>query len=263
MLSDLITQWFAFIKERFTVSTVDEYLRRIEAFNQSLSHFPIDANEFEKYITNFATHHQARTTNSCLTALKSFYKWAENYGVENVARPVHFLKEPPPKVRCLSDKEYELILTFSKSHLHNAIQFLGNTGLRDTEFRNLTWQDFSTDLQFVHINGKGRKLREVPLNDNCRQLLSLPHTGLKPEFVAAFRAKHIFYNQCCELADRIKIERFGSHAIRHFFATRLIRAKVPLPIVSRILGHANTLITERTYLHLCPADLQVTDCLRF
>lgn len=263
MLSDLIMQWLAHIKERFTSKTVDQYIYCIERYNQSISCFPANANELEKYITNFASHHGARTTNAHLTAIKSFYKWAENFGVENVSRSVHFLKTSPPKVRCLSEKEYELVLDFSKGNLHNAIQFLGNTGLRESEFRGVTWQNFSPDFQFVHINGKGRKLREVPLNDTCRQLLSIQHKGTQPDFVNIFKVQHSFYNSCCDLADRVRIPHFGSHAIRHFFATRLIRAGVSLPKVSRILGHANTLITEQTYLHLVPADLQVTNCLRF
>jgi len=263
LLDNLIAQWFPHIKQRFTPQTVDLYVRIIEHFNQSMTHFPINANELENFLTQFASHHKARTTNSHLTAIKSFYKWAESLDIENVAKTVSFLKESPPNVRCLSEEEYTLVLDFAKGNLHKAIQFFGNTGLRDAEFRKLVWTSFSPDLKFVHVDGKGRKLREVPLNDACRQLLAGPHQGVRPDFMEQFHHAHVFYWHCQQLAYRIKIEPFGSHALRHFFATRLIRAKVPLPIVSRILGHANTLITEKTYLHLCPADLQVTEVLRF
>ena len=263
MLSSYIQQWIGYLRQRCTPQTVDKYIDRIEHYNQSITHIPQTPSDIEKFITNFAVTHKPSTTNAHLVAIKSFYKWAETFNLENPTAKVHFLKEGPRKVRCLSPKEYEFVLQFSQGALHKTIQFLGNTGLRESEFRHLTWQDFSSDLRFVHINGKGRKLREVPLNDVCRELLNIPHTGTQPEFLTPFKQPTAFYFHCCILADRVKIPHFGSHAIRHFFATRLVNSGAPLAKVSRILGHANTLITERTYLHLCPADLEVTDCLRF
>jgi len=58
------------------------------------------------------------------------------------------------------------------------------------------------------------------------------------------------------------IERFGPHAIRHFFATRLMRQGVPLAKISKILGHASIKTTEQIYIHWLPKDvLGLTDCL--
>lgn len=263
VLKKHINDWFDYITHRLTPETVNLYMGIIDRYNQSVTQFPPNANELEKYITALAAHRKARTVNSHLTAIKSFYRWAEKQGLDNISKPIEFLKESPSKTRCLSEQEYELILQFSTGNLHKAIQFLGNTGVREAEFRKITWHSFSPDYQFVRIDGKGRKRREVPLNGVCRAVLASPQIGDQPDFILTYRRPHSIYFRFGQLAERVKIERFGPHALRHFFATRLIRAKVPLPIVSRILGHANCLITERCYLHLCPADLQVTDCLRF
>lgn len=58
------------------------------------------------------------------------------------------------------------------------------------------------------------------------------------------------------------MKKFGSHAIRHFFATQLIRKGVSIYKVSKILGHSSVKITESCYIHLVPVDLLgITDVL--
>jgi integrase len=44
------------------------------------------------------------------------------------------------------------------------------------------------------------------------------------------------------------------HALRHTFATRLLRADVPIEVVAELLGHASTQTTKTTYAHLTLAD---------
>jgi len=52
------------------------------------------------------------------------------------------------------------------------------------------------------------------------------------------------------------------YAIRHYFATELIRKGVGIYKVSRILGHSSVKTTESIYIHLVPIDLLgLTDCL--
>ena len=40
------------------------------------------------------------------------------------------------------------------------------------------------------------------------------------------------------------------HALRHTFATRLIKAKVDIKVVSKLLGHSSVKITIDRYVHL-------------
>ena len=40
------------------------------------------------------------------------------------------------------------------------------------------------------------------------------------------------------------------HTIRHTFATRALEAKIPVKVVSQILGHANIGVTLDTYSHV-------------
>lgn len=45
-------------------------------------------------------------------------------------------------------------------------------------------------------------------------------------------------------------ERWGIHRLRHFYASLLFDEGLPLPTISRLLGHSNASFTLRTYIHL-------------
>lgn len=46
------------------------------------------------------------------------------------------------------------------------------------------------------------------------------------------------------------------HGLRHTYASQLVQAGTPLPIVARQLGHANTDTVSRTYGHLSCIDIE-------
>lgn len=53
----------------------------------------------------------------------------------------------------------------------------------------------------------------------------------------------------------MKEEKSGSHALRHSLAKRLLEHEIPLPVISKILGHTNT-ETTMTYLRIDINDLK-------
>jgi integrase len=100
-----------------------------------------------------------------------------------------------------------------------------------------------------------QKRRTVPLNQVCRQVLQRPSI-YKP---TTRNALQLQFNR---LARRCGLDLFGPHALRHYFATQLLLASVPIIKVSKLLGHASVKTTERTYAHILDEDLvHVTDVL--
>jgi len=45
------------------------------------------------------------------------------------------------------------------------------------------------------------------------------------------------------------------HVLRHTYATHLLQAGAPLPVIAANLGHADTRMTERHYAHLVPSHV--------
>ena len=52
-----------------------------------------------------------------------------------------------------------------------------------------------------------------------------------------------------DYCDKVGMQRFSMHTLRHTFATRCIEAGVDVKSLSEILGHANVAITLTTYVH--------------
>jgi len=77
-----------------------------------------------------------------------------------------------------------------------------------------------------------------------------PFTEFKPSCVGALVRRHL-------QRSGIKLEgrKKGSHTLRHSLASRLLEHKIPLPIISDILGHTNT-ETTMTYLRIDIQELK-------
>jgi integrase/recombinase XerD len=56
------------------------------------------------------------------------------------------------------------------------------------------------------------------------------------------------------LRTRTAITDFSAHTLRHGYATRLLRAGVPVEVVAELLGHASPTTTSQIYSHLTVAD---------
>lgn len=50
------------------------------------------------------------------------------------------------------------------------------------------------------------------------------------------------------------------HILRHTYASHLVQAGAPLPVIAANLGHSDTRMTERHYAHLAPG--YVADVIR-
>ena len=56
---------------------------------------------------------------------------------------------------------------------------------------------------------------------------------------------------------------FTLHQLRHTFATRTLKAGVPISVVSKWLGHANISTTYNTYIHvLCSEEKDAAELLK-
>lgn len=159
-----------------------------------------------------------------------------------------------------------------------------NTGLRMGELLALKWEsdiDLENRTLKVHNNmvfvkdrdkDKGYKLieqdnvksdagqdRAIPLNDAAyNALLDLQQiTGSKTYVMTTSEDTQVKPRQLDQMFRRIAVATglpeekiYGVHALRHTFATLLLKNKIDIKTVSELLGHSDVSITYNTYIHV-------------
>lgn len=161
-----------------------------------------------------------------------------------------------------------------------------HTGLRISELIALNWADVSLDMGRLLVRQSKSKAgeRRVPLNalivnhlrrhqadqDHRRELLGAGWLGdgnvfdrgdgrrVSARTVEAWMARAV---------ERLGLSHATPHSLRHFWASALIAAGVPMTTVQTMLGHASFSTTADYYVHHSPADeraavavLEVTLC---
>jgi len=265
-------EWLYYCKRNWSEMTVVHYARVIRVFvtfilerdGRPVNPAGLTISDVEQFIDYILQDNGRNTANSYLTGLKSFFTWqTKRYGADNIGAKIPMLKPEPPEQRVLTDEEYHAILKVADPLEKDAIQFLAHTGLRRGEFLNLKWSHVRDDMTLIRFLGKGRKERAVPLNATARNILKkYKGPGDMIPFVARYRNMSAISRMCARLARRAGIPRFGPHALRHYFCTRLVRANANIKKVSKALGHSSLAVTEHVYCHLLPEDLiGLTDVL--
>lgn len=156
------------------------------------------------------------------------------------------------------------------SSLRNRAIFLcmSQAGLRREEVANLRLQDIRFAKgghkdSFIAVLGKGAKCRDVPMSDELyKALMSWARlvlmTGNKSRTAPFFRKINIVdkvldsglsntgvYNVIRKAGESANVAGLHPHALRHYFATRLLLNGRDVFEVARLLGHANVDTTRR------------------
>lgn len=245
--------------KQYTPRTQEHYRRVLKAFVSSLPKEIIWVQQISKvhvkqYLSSLLNAGRVnRTCNAHLTVIKSFCRYVnESYEIGNTGAKIKMFKEDPPDARYLKEDEYEKVLALANPLAKNRLIFLANTGLRASEFANLKIAEIPVGAESITIIGKGRKQRTIPLNKYAKDVLPELQIG----------SRRALYAQCSLLSKQAGIPLFGPHALRHYFATQLLLAGVPIIKVSLLMGHCSVKVTQQAYAHILPEDLQnVTDVL--
>ena len=167
----------------------------------------------------------------------------------------------PPLIQKAHEKKRERILaleeegrllaacTGRRSHLKPILIMALDTGMRRGEILSLSWQDIDFNQKVITIQAFNTKTQ--------RDRLAVMSPRLEHELLALYSPEFLLSSQrVFGISDNVKksftsvckaagIEGLRFHDCRHTFATRLIEAGVPQAEVSRLLGHANTSMTDR------------------
>lgn len=221
----------------------------------------------------------ARSRNARLAAIRSFIRYTSS--VDPLLLPVaqRLLAIPAKRfeltnVAYLSRKQIQSLLeapdasTITGQRDRVLLMLMYNTGARVSEIVSLRINDLHLDNGgAIHIRGKGRKQRSVPLwrqtvrllkqwiqhVDNSAEKPLLPNArgGVMTRAGVAQRLRHAT-KLAAQTDSTLHNRRVSPHTIRHTTAMHLLQSGVDLSVIAMWLGH-ESIQTTHQYLQ---ADLE-------
>ncbi len=192
------------------------------------------------------------------------------------------------EARVLEDVQLQWLLDAARGHpwMHGLLVLASASGLRRGELLALRWSDVDFTFGSLTVSksleqtkkglrvkspksGKARKLTLPSAAVETLQAHRHEQERLRQSFGADYRkdldlvfsspsGEHLKPNTVspavCDLAARCGLTGIGLHSLRHTHGSQLLSAGVPLPTVSKRLGHSSVNVTASIYAHAFAAD---------
>ena len=269
------------LRQEKSQNTVRAYIRDVEEFiqwfSETVGEFSpeqitvVDVQEYKSYLYN-VKRNKPVSVNRKLSALEKFCEFLVSTG--------HLKDNPAAKVKKIKVQKIAQFMSLTNSDLYKfkrmvyldgnkrniaIFELMINTGLREAEVCNLKLDDvfISERKGYVIVRaGKGDKYRKVPLNANARRAIQA-YLEVRPN-----RGNYLFVSNKSDRLSESQLYRIirkyadmagikaHPHALRHTFATKLLReGKIDLPTLQNLLGHEN-INTTAVYTKASMEDLE-------
>jgi integrase len=219
-----------------------------------------------------AVRRRRSSANRVLTILKAALNHAFNDG--KLPSDAAWRKVKPfrgvdaARIHYLTVNEARRLIDSCEPGFRPVVQAALQTGARYGELVSLKVHDFNPDAGTVAIRqSKADKPRHVVLTDEGAALFARWTAGragsealLRRPDGERWRASHQL-RPMRDACERAKIgPALSFHGLRHTWASLAVMAGVPLLVVAKNLGHADTRMVEKHYGHLAPS--YVADAIR-
>ena len=234
-----------------------------------------------EYILGFLNYlekergNQSKTINTRHSAIGSFLKFLsfelpEYSGLISRSLMIPYRKEEKRQMDFLTKDEYQALYNSCEkgSELGHRDQLmliiLYNTGVRVSELIGLATQDIITDssglASYIHVHGKGRKERDIPLWKSTATFLrkyvdARNMDGSSKLFInrtdGALTRSGVRYRLNClvekasESIPSMKRKNISAHTFRHTVALNLLQSGVDISTIAIWLGHESILTTHK------------------
>jgi integrase len=211
-----------------------------------------------------AVRRRRASANRTLTYLKAALNHAWRDGMvpsDDAWRRVKpFRSVDAPVIRYLSHDEITRLLNACQGAFRDLVHAALLTGCRYGELCRLKVTDYNRDVGTLTIReAKSGKVRHVTLTGEAPELIERLVAGRSPADMLFKREDGRGWKRAEQLRPmreacrRAAIEpAISFHVLRHTHASILAMQSVPMAVIARQLGHADTRMTERHYAHLAP-----------
>ena len=260
-----------------TKRSYEQTLNQYAAYCQSTHQDPYDAQTARRYLyVLYEKQLAASTVSQKVSCFKQFGKFmAREQGGEPL---FHDLTSPkkrqslptfavPTEVEQLLEAASRQDDPFLQARDVAIIEVLYGTGIRVAELCGMNLSSFDEALSFVHVMGKGKKERYVPIGQYAVQALQRyielrKGVGLPTETALFLNQKgnRMTTDQIRYVMKRLRKDSgvhkpLTPHSLRHSFATDLLERGADLRAVQELLGHESLSTTGR-YTHVSTERLR-------
>ena len=138
-------------------------------------------------------------------------------------------------------------------HALAAIRLLMLTGCRRNEVMTLQWEDVDLDAGELRLRDAKSGPRVVSLSPAAAEVLAaVPRLPCNPWVIAGRRPGQrlsTVYNHWLRIRVRAELDDVRLHDLRHSYASRALALGESLPVIAKLLGHAQLRSAAR-YAHL-------------
>ncbi len=194
------------------------------------------------------------TVNRILEVVRAVLRKAANeWEWIDRAPSFRFLKEPTHRVRYLTHAEADRLVVALPLHLAAMARFGLETGLRRANVTGLLWEqvDLARRCAWIHPDqAKARKAIPVPLSAVACEVID-QQAGKHETHVFTFRGKPVTQvntKAWRKALDRVGIENFRWHDLRHTWASWHAQSGTPLPVLQELGGWGSSEMPRR-YAH--------------
>ena len=262
-------------------NTIDSYLSDLLQFcefatDEGVTRFDdVEADLLVNWIYDISKNSKTTTQSRKISALRTLAIylideeiWSKNYS-QLIARPKVVRQEPD----VLESGQIDDIIIAIEGETPEAyrdramLELIYSSGLRVSELCNLRESDIDVQEKIIRVTGKGNKTRIVPVGDLALSAIleyklhrhELAKDKLCAELFITRRGKKIsrktfWYNlkkyaRVADVSGAVK-----PHALRHSFATHLLRNGANLFSIKEMLGHSD-LATTQIYTQIVRDDI--------
>lgn len=171
-----------------------------------------------------------------------------------------FRETDAPRVRYFTKDEVRRLVNAAQGDFRALVNAALFTGCRYGELCQIEVRDFNLDAGTVFVaQSKSGKARHVVLTDEGQSFFRQITAGRPGNVLILSRADGTAWGpshqirlmlEACKAAN---VQPAGFHILRHTAASHNVMGGVPLPVVAKNLGHADSRMTEKHYAHLAPS----------
>ena len=279
---------FLKFERNFSDNTLDAYIRDIKKFSlyaeknlENSKPKAITYEDLQEYlILQSKQKISERTQARWISSIKSFFKYLLEEEIRD-DNPATLLEGPKlglylPDTLSVEDVERitKNINLSTDLGVRNQcmVEVLYGCGLRVSELIELKISDINFKEGFLKVEGKGQKVRYVPLAKYTSQLIKnyIENVRINNKINKKYE-ENLFLNSrgssmsrvivfiiIKELADKAGIRKnISPHTFRHSFATHMLQNGADLRFIQEMLGHSSITTTE-IYTHLNTEELRDT-----